>query len=160
MVVAAILQATLLPYLSIEGVKPHLVLVLVCIWGLLSGSKEASLWALMGGFVLDLFSSAPFGVATLSLVAVGLLSGWEQVRGIHSTVLLPILVAVTSVGHDLVFWVQLQLLGWHIPLAEEMLQTVLVGMLLNVGLAFVLYPLVRWLSQMAEAEEGPGRYDG
>ena len=151
----AILQTTLLPYLSINGIKPDLLLVLVAIWSLLNGSREGSLWALVGGFILDLLSGAPFGIGTLSLVAVSLLGGLRQVRAIHASYFLPIFVAVASLVHDGIFLTLMQLSGQPVTWMDSLLRSTLLGTALNVGAAFLVYPLLRRLASQSQAIESP-----
>ena len=149
----AILQTTLLPYLSINGVKPDLLLVLVAIWSLLNGSREGSLWALAGGFLLDLLSGAPFGIGTLSLVAVSLLAGLQQVRVIHSSYFLPVFVAVASLIHDGLFLALMQLAGQPVIWEDSLFRSTTLGIALNVAAALLVYPLVRRMAKQTQAEE-------
>ena len=50
----AIAQSTVMPHLTIMGVKPDLMLLAVMSWSLLRGSEEGLVWAFIGGLALDL----------------------------------------------------------------------------------------------------------
>jgi len=125
---------------------------MVAIWGLLRGSREGSLWALIGGLLLDLLSGAPFGLATLSLLAVGALCGLQQLRMFQSRFLLPVVVVAASVVvHDLVFLFLLQLAGRPVSWADGLLYITLPGTLLSVCLVPIVYPALRLMSERTEA---------
>jgi len=64
----AILQATLLQALPVFGVVPGLWLVVAVAWSLLRGMREGLLVAFFGGLIIDLLSTAPLGVTSLSLM--------------------------------------------------------------------------------------------
>lgn len=148
------MQSTLLSRVSINGVKPDLLLVLVSTWSLLRGSKEGSQWALAGGIALDLLSGAPFGVCTLSLVAVSLLSGLEQLRMFQASFLLPVVVvALSALAHDAVFLFCLQLVEWPVSWSDSLLNSTLPGMVLSLALLPFLYPILRQMSRRTEAED-------
>ena len=72
--IVAIVQTTLLPMFLPGPVRPDLMLMLVVGWGVVHGNGQAALWGLGGGILLDLFSGAPFGLAALSLGAIGLIA--------------------------------------------------------------------------------------
>jgi rod shape-determining protein MreD len=60
--VLSLLQSTVLPRITVLGVHPDLLLMVVTSWSLLRGSEEGMLWALIGGLGMDLLSGAQFGV--------------------------------------------------------------------------------------------------
>lgn len=66
----AIIQITLMPYFSIFGLWPNLVLLLALILILNSADFEAFLVASLGGLILDLASPLFFGFNTLVLVLI------------------------------------------------------------------------------------------
>lgn len=68
LIVAAILQASLIPQLGLAGGGPNLVYVLVLAWSLNAPLEQALIWALVGGLSLDLLSAAPLGTSALGLV--------------------------------------------------------------------------------------------
>ena len=71
LLIAALVQGSVLPFIIGERVPINLVLVLVIGWALLRGLKSALVWAMVGGLWLDLLSGLPLGTAmfALSLVA-------------------------------------------------------------------------------------------
>ncbi len=70
LVMAAILQVTLMPQLRLLDGAPDLVFLMVISWAL-NGTLQSSLaWAFIGGIALDLMSIQPLGTSTLGMVIV------------------------------------------------------------------------------------------
>jgi rod shape-determining protein MreD len=71
---AALFQSATFPRLSVAGVKPDAVLLLVMVGTLLYGGRVGVLWAFAGGIALDLFSGGPMGSSSLALMAAALVA--------------------------------------------------------------------------------------
>ncbi|MBA7663037.1 hypothetical protein ES703_71070 [subsurface metagenome] len=71
----AILQATLLNRLSILGIKPDLLLILVIFIGLYKGPISGAWYGFLAGILLDLFSPTPLGTNAFSKTVLGFLAG-------------------------------------------------------------------------------------
>ena len=76
LLLAVILQATAIPFLSIRGATPNLVLILVMTFVVLSGFKKVWFNILLTGLFLDLFSGLPFGLASASLIGAAYFIDW------------------------------------------------------------------------------------
>lgn len=63
----AVLETSLLPSALGTLPRPNLVLIVCGVWAALRGD-EGFVWALWGGLLLDLLSSAPFGINTMGLI--------------------------------------------------------------------------------------------
>jgi len=68
LMLAAVLQAVLLPQTPLIGGGPNLIFVLVMAWALNAPLREAVFWAMVGGLASDLLSAAPLGTSSLGLV--------------------------------------------------------------------------------------------
>ena len=143
LVLAALVQASLLPAVGLVAVRPNLVLQIVVIWAVLRGVREALPWALTGGVVLDTFSGAPFGTATLPLLVTAFCSSAGEISIFRSNLLLPL--AVVFWGSLLYDALYLFLLATH-QLPVSWLQTlrhiVVPGAILNMILAPLAYLVV------------------
>ena len=75
-VVAALLQASIVPFIAAGDVRPNLPLLVAASWAVAAGAAEACWWAFVGGIAADVLSGGPLGafaVASLPAVAgVGL----------------------------------------------------------------------------------------
>lgn len=68
--ILAILQITLLPFLSVKGVWPNLILLTAIVLIILDFDSEAFLLAILGGLILDLASPLFFGFNLLTILAI------------------------------------------------------------------------------------------
>lgn len=65
---AAALQVSLAPHISILGGTPDLVLLVVVAWSLNATLEQGVLWAVIGGLCKDLLSAAPLGTSIVGMV--------------------------------------------------------------------------------------------
>ena len=68
LLLAAILQITLVPFLAFKGVSPNLVLLLISFLVIFKGFQQSWWLVILAGLFLDLFSGLPFGLISLSLL--------------------------------------------------------------------------------------------
>jgi rod shape-determining protein MreD len=87
---ATLLQTILSPFIRINRVHPDLVLVIVVGWVILRGWREGLAWGLIGGLCLDFLSGAPFGVFTLTMLIVSVVTGLSHGRVFGSSIVLPL----------------------------------------------------------------------
>lgn len=93
-ILAALLQATVLPYLRVFGGQPDLIVVLVLAWSLLDRDQEGMAWAFVGGLFLDLLSGTPLGVSSMALVPIAFVVGLTEAQVYRTSVGLPILLTI------------------------------------------------------------------
>lgn len=74
-IVTALLETSVLSELSISGLTPALVLVLVVVVAMAIGFEESLVWAVAGGILLDALSGRPLGATGLALLVVAGLAG-------------------------------------------------------------------------------------
>lgn len=75
MALSLILQATVLDYVSIWGVKPDLVLLLAIFNGFHLGTREGAFLGFISGIIEDLFSGSYIGLNALSKMVAGCVAG-------------------------------------------------------------------------------------
>jgi rod shape-determining protein MreD len=152
--VIVILQTTAMPHLTILGVKPDLVLLVVISWSLLRGSKEGVIWALVGGIGLDLLSGAPFGTSAVALLVLSLLTGMGELSVFRTHIALPLITTfLASLAYNLFFLLLLHTRGCSIAWADSLIKVVLPSTLLNVLLAPLIYKALYWLHRKTGPEE-------
>lgn len=91
-----ILQAAILPRFPLLGMVPQLSLLAATSWGLLRGPEEGALWAFIGGFLLDLYTSGPIGAMALSMMLAVFVVSLIRQNFPTSNFFLPILYAVLA----------------------------------------------------------------
>ena len=117
MLMAALLQATLLARLRVLGGQLDLVVVIVLAWAVLDRQSEGLFWAFVGGLCLDLFSGAPLGVSSLALVPVTFLIGLTEAGLYRTNILLPIAFAgIGALAYHILYALALQFFA-GIPLS-------------------------------------------
>jgi len=144
---SALLQSTVVP--TVMGVRPEIVLLLVVAASLSGGMEAGVVWGFIGGLSLDLFSGAPLGVFTLTMVLVGALVNVGESNLFSTSLLLPLgaVFVATFVYHFLTI-VLLQTLGWSIGWGPAMVQVALPSAVVNTLLMPVVYFFLRWLTRL------------
>jgi len=97
---ASILQVGLAPRSQIAGAGPHLLAVLVVIWGMKSTGWRAIMIASLIGLVDDLNSIAPLGVGVsiYALVAYGIVWWRRQIKLEHLSVQIVVVwISITAI---------------------------------------------------------------
>jgi rod shape-determining protein MreD len=92
----AVLQTTVGPAISVLGVAPDAVLVVVVCRGLIRGSEQGMVWGFLGGVALGLLSGAPFGGHALLLTVIGAAAGVGRLNPFSSQIFVPILAICAS----------------------------------------------------------------
>lgn len=150
----ALIQATVMPHLTLWGVKPDLMLLVVISWSLLRGTREGIVWGFIGGLCLDLFSGAPFGLSALALLIAGFFSGLGEATIFRTHVILPLAtVFFASLVYDFISLLTLRTMGWPVAWLDSFTRLVLPASLLNVLLTPLVYPAMRWLHRKTSREE-------
>ncbi|MFQ6014921.1 MAG: rod shape-determining protein MreD [Anaerolineae bacterium] len=141
-----VVQSTAMPYLSLAGVKPDLMLLVVISWSLIRGAGEGIVWGFVGGMILDLLSGAPFGVFTLALTTISFLSGIGEINIFRSNIFLPLMViGLATIAYSFISLLLLQTLGWPVNWSDSLIRIVLPTAFLNTILAPLIYQPLRWL---------------
>jgi len=152
----ALLQVTLMPYLAVAGVQPDLVLAAIVCWALFRGPTDGAVSGFLAGVALDLLSGAPFGVHTFTLTIVGTAAGFGAalIASEHTLLLPGMAVLCTLVQQATHVWL-LRAAGWPLVWSQVLLAVVVPSALLNLLLTVLLYPLVGLLHRQTVPEE-PG----
>jgi rod shape-determining protein MreD len=132
LILAAILDVTLMAQFRIGGGAPDLVFMLVVSWALLSTLQEALVWAVVGGVVKDALSVAPLGTSALGMVIVVFLvdSLFGTVRRNNLLIPLPV-IAIGTVIYHLVILAVLQIVGYGLSVGEGFVFVTLPTMVYN-----------------------------
>jgi rod shape-determining protein MreD len=131
LVAVALLQSTVVARFKIWGVFPDLPLLVVVGWALLRGRREGLLWGFIAGVSVDLFSGAPFGAATLPMMAVAFLAGLGEAHIFRNPVFPVVVVVVATLAYDLGFLAVMQVSGIRVEWAQSLLFLILPSALLN-----------------------------
>jgi rod shape-determining protein MreD len=154
LVIVALLQATIVPRVLVWGVHIDLPLVVVVSWSLLEGSREGLRWGFVAGLAVDLFSGAPFGAATLSMLAVGFLSGFGHATVFRARAILYLgTVFLATLIYDLLFLLVVWISGADVLWLESFWRILLPSAMLNTAVTPVVFVILYWLRNRFSQEE-------
>jgi rod shape-determining protein MreD len=129
---ALVLQTAVFPHLSLFGLRPDLLMVVVAAWGLVYGPGAGFLFGLSAGLAQDLFSGQYVGLFALSKALVGFLAGVVEGKIFKQTIWVPTAaIGVAVFLQEILVWICLRLLGARAPALD----------ILTVGLPVALYSL-------------------
>ena len=154
LLVFAVIQATVIPHLTIWGVFPDLPLLAVVSWTLLRGAREGLVWGFIAGMAMDLFSGAPFGAATLALMAAGFLSGFGEATVFRTHVALPLVTMfLATIVYDLIFLFVVRFSGSAVTWLDSLLRIILPSAVLNALLTPLVFGAMRlWRTRFGREE--------
>jgi rod shape-determining protein MreD len=144
---SALAQATIMPSLHVIEVLPDVTLVLLLVWSALRGTPEGLLWAFSLGLFIDILALDPLGANGLALLGVALLGGLSRRRFFHSTLIVPIVLAVAATMiHALVLLLIRSGEGAGLPIAS-VFRLIFLQALLNSMFVPPLYVVAGWMER-------------
>ena len=153
MLALALTESSVLPMALVGNIRPNLVLIVSAVVAAQRGSDGCAM-ALSGGLMLDLMSSVPLGLTSLSLLignAVATILDRAPIpsRLFRTTTWVAI---VTVVSHGIIL-MGLALSGKTIDVGYATVNVILPLMLLNPVLAIPTYAIVNALIERARHQE-------
>jgi len=141
--VAAILDASVMPELRIGGGAPDLLFLVVVSWAMLADARDAMLWAVFGGAIQDILSFTPLGASALGLVVVAFAAD-ALLGDVRRTNLLlpPLAMGVGTVVYHLGLIIVLRLDGHTVPLNVGLLNVTLPTAIYHMLLSVPVFRLV------------------
>lgn len=147
---AAILQVGLAPYLSIGGVVPNFMLLVVVTLALVEGPSAGAIAGFASGLLFDLLGSGPVGPMILVLTLAGYLAGLMHEKMFAEGWLLPLTVlAIASLSAEVAYGLILNLLGVGGPFWLSFFTKMLPAAVYNTALAVLIYP---WLARFLRVD--------
>lgn len=151
-----IVQVVAISEISIFGVRPDLMPLIVIFCGLLSGPIAGSLMGFAVGLLLDLMLLQTLGVSSLVFLAIGYLAGC--LRELRSESISPLLIialgGLATVAAAISFAVIQFLLGVGVSLTLTVLRDIVMTAVVNMLLSLPIYALVKWLVKPALPKDG------
>ena len=151
--VAALLQGSVVPFITVAGARPNLVVLVAASWAVAAGPREAIWWAFLGGLAADLLSGGPVGALALaSLLPVAALSLAESQQRARAVATGALLVGIASFAAGVVYAIVLALAGISLPDLATVATTTISGAVYNAVLALATYPLCRMVRRSTEKQ--------
>ncbi|MBE3036683.1 MAG: rod shape-determining protein MreD, partial [Candidatus Atribacteria bacterium] len=82
-IVALVIQLTLINLVTILGVKPDLIMVVVVVFSLRKGEKEGIISGFTSGLLQDIFSTGLLGINALAKTVIGFTCGILKEKIFH-----------------------------------------------------------------------------
>jgi rod shape-determining protein MreD len=156
LIVTVILEVSFFAHVTLFGVAPDVVPVVIVSLGLLGGAMVGAVCGFGAGFLLDSLLLQTLGVSSLVLLSVGYLAGrFREGFEISNSLVPPLLAgALTLFGAAALAAIEL-MLGVDVPVSLLVLREIIVKALLAVLLAIPVYPLIRRTLRPALIDHAP-----
>lgn len=126
-VVALLIQLTLINSITILGLKPDLIMVVVVVFSLLKGEKEGTISGFASGLLQDIFSTGLLGINALTKTVIGFTCGIlkEKIFYEHILFLIPVITFIASFMQSILMFLLLRAFGIEYGLAWSIKQIAL-----------------------------------
>ena len=126
-VVALLIQLTLINSITILGLKPDLIMVVVVVFSLLKGEKEGTISGFASGLLQDIFSTGLLGINALAKTVIGFTCGIlkEKIFHEHILFLIPVITFIASITQSILIFLLLRAFGIEYNLAWSLKQLAL-----------------------------------
>ncbi len=149
LLIAAILQSTVVPEIRIGGGGPDLILMLVLSWTMLADVEEGIVWAMVGGIMQDLAAGLPTGTSALVMVIVAFLVNLVLGPiGRNNLIFPPIVIAIGTAAYHLLLMVILAVFGRGVTISYALTYITFPTVVFNVVL---ILPVFRVMGVVFEA---------
>ena len=144
LLLAALLQTSVVPVFSLLGIYPNVPLVVVVCWAIVRGQREALVVVPIAGIAVGLLDGQPLGMALLALIPVVLLAELREARIVEGDFLLALVtIVVATLAYETIFLVTLRLTGetvyWWGSFSRIIVPTAIVNALLMPPLYGVMW---------------------
>ena len=144
---AAVLTASLSPYVKVLGVAPDFVLIFAACWAMVRGQSDAMFVVPIAGLLRDLTTSEPLGPSVLALSPIVFLSLLRELRPVESDFLPALaLVDTASLTYAILSMTVLTAVGDDVAWGTALLRLAVPSIIVNPLFAVIVYPPMRWLN--------------
>jgi len=148
MLLLALMEASVLPMFRIGGLQPNLVLVLLVVWLMLRGPREAFILIAVSGVCVGLVDGAPMGTALLALAPVALL---QEVRGSQlresGLILTTLFLLLMTFAYHLIYFAVFAIHGENGDPLSALIRVIIPTAFLNVLVLLPAYFVIAMSSQ-------------
>ena len=158
LILCFLLQSTVMPAISLAGVVPDLLLILVITVAYTRGRIPGMLTGLAAGLLTDVCFNDMVGLCALFYLCIGYIAGYSQKIYDERDYTLPLLMILTGEFlYSFAYYVAYFLLRSRTEFGYYFVHLILPRMVYTVLAAVLLYPLFHWIHRLvlrlAEKEE-------
>jgi len=126
-VIVLLIQLTLINSITILGLKPDLLMVVVVVFSLLKGEKEGTISGFASGLLQDIFSTGLLGINALAKTVIGFICGILKEKIFHEHILfiIPVITFIASFMQNILIFLLLSAFGIEYNLAWSLKQVAL-----------------------------------
>ncbi|MHB8170638.1 MAG: rod shape-determining protein MreD [Thermincolia bacterium] len=140
LILALLLETTVLDYFSIRKVEPDVILVLVVFFALFNGPGKGALFGFIGGLAQDLLVGQYIGINALTKMIICYLMGKVEQRVYKDHILVPAgFLFFASITNEILFYIIAQLAGLSLEWNVAFYQVILPMAIYNAVLAPFFY---------------------
>lgn len=154
------LQTALFASLSLWGVRPDLVLLVVCVIALHRGVAEGAGAGFFAGLLIDLIEGHFIGLGALSKAVAGATVGWFGQGLFGGNAWVPVLMLlVASVTEHTCYLLGLWAFGFPYPFVDGLVHIILPSAWYDALVGTILFPVVagwtrKWIGGASEHDVG------
>jgi len=151
-VVALLIQLTLINLITVLGLKPDLIMVVVVVFSLLKGEKEGTISGFASGLLQDIFSTGLLGINALAKTVIGFTCGILKEKIFHEHILfmIPVITFIASFMQSILIFLLLRAFGIEYNLAWSLKQVALPEALYSSLLSPFIFLAINKLFQLLE----------
>jgi rod shape-determining protein MreD len=140
LLLALLLQVTVVDLIRIKGVVPDLIFLLVVFYAFWRGQREGAFWGFVAGLMKDFVTGNYFGLNALSTAVAGYLVGWSETRLYKdSSLVVASLTFLATLISQLVYYLLLVYLQIKISLGLALFGVILPSAVYNALLVPLFY---------------------
>jgi len=149
-VITLVIQLTLVNSVTILGLKPDLIMVVVVVFSLMKGEKEGAISGFASGLLQDIFSTGLLGINALAKTVIGFICGILKEKIFHEHILfmIPVITFIASFIQSIIMSLLLRAFGIEYNLAWSLKQIALPEALYSSLLSPFVFLAINKLFQM------------
>lgn len=150
----ALVQGLIVPHFKFFDIHPDLIVLVILSWSLGSDADEVLPWAFLGGVILDLLVSTPFGIFTLSMLVMALSANiWHGKSFGHPVFMHAILALPYTTLFNLTAIALLQVFVYPIAWGDALGKLIFPSALINMGTMIIVAPSVLGILRLKRGNE-------
>lgn len=150
-IISILIQLTVSPHLTLQGVIPNFFIVTVVCWVILKRYQLSFVWAAVGGIFIDLYDGDSFGLVAICSLLTALFTYGLSEKVLTSDEFYSRLgiVSLSTIFYNLAFFLILvassflNISNFQANLSLYYLAFLLIAMVLNMLMVIIVYPIFK-----------------
>lgn len=152
-VIIYLIQTTLFTNLTIAGVMPNILIILMLYIGLYMGRSIGAIYGIIFGIFIDLWIGKNLGITSVALAGIGILGGiFDKNFSKDSRITVLLMGAICTIIYEVaIILIQNILIGLNLEVIE-FIKILAIEVIYNVILISILYPIMKITGYEVENE--------